>query len=416
MSEKRSKDHAYRPTGRCPLVTPRLLIITLLTILAVLGIAYGPAARAPQTPPATGVILFIGDGMGEAQRMAARWSSVGASGDLSMDRLEVQDGWLMTSPLLGAVTDSAAAATAIATGEKTLNGRIGMDRDKNPLPTILELARDQGKATGLVTTVQVTHATPAAFAAHVSSRSMRSAIALQMVEARVDVLLGGGENDFLPLGTPGCHPGQGSRMDGRNLVNEARERGYSIACTRDELEAATGESGPKHPILGLFADSALPEPSSPSLAEMTAAALEVLSTDPDGFFLMVEGGQIDWACHDNDAAGAIAATISLDAAVAVALEFAEDYPNTLVIVTADHETGGMEIHTEATHTRGEDGPFGMPDGSTFYVTWTTDGHTGSNVRVSASGPLAEQLLGTHENTALFDIIAAALEIPIEEAP
>ncbi|UCF10231.1 MAG: alkaline phosphatase [Candidatus Bipolaricaulota bacterium] len=395
----------------------RRALPVLLALLALLAAALAPAAGTSEAPQsAAAVILLIGDGMGEAQRTAARWSSVGSSGDLSMDLLEIQDGWLKTAPAFGVVTDSAAAATAMATGRKTLNGRIGMDRDGNPLPTILELARDAGKATGLITTVQLTHATPAAFAAHVPTRSMRSTIASQMIEARVDVLLGGGEDDFLPLGTTGCHPGHGSRLDGRNLVDEAREHGTAIVCTWDDLQTATWTDEPARPVLGLFADSALPEPSTPSLAEMTQAALEALSKDADGFFLMVEGGQIDWECHDSDAAGAIASTLSFDAAVAVAIDFAEGYPDTLVIVTADHETGGMELHTEATGRRGEDGPFSMPDGTAFYVTWTTDGHTATDVRVSASGPMADRLLGTHGNTYLFTVMAEALGIRVADAP
>jgi sugar lactone lactonase YvrE len=161
-------------------------------------------ADPPNRSPAQAIILFIGDGMGEAHRTAARWSAVGQSGALAMDRMPFV-GWSRTASADNPVTDSAAAGTAIATGVKTNNGMIGQDPDDNPLTTILERAQAKGMAVGLVTTVQMAHATPASFAAHVPDRNMMAEIASQMVlTTEVDVLLGGGEDEFLPTTATGC--------------------------------------------------------------------------------------------------------------------------------------------------------------------------------------------------------------------
>ncbi|HEY63103.1 MAG TPA: alkaline phosphatase [Caldilineae bacterium] len=350
---------------------------------------------------ARAIILFIGDGMGEAQRTAGRWAAVGRDGMLAMDAMPFS-GWSCTASANSAVTDSAAAATALATGVKTNNGMIAVDPAGRPLTTILERAQTRGKAVGLVTTTQVTHATPAAFAAHVRSRKEMLEIARQMIAAGVDVLLGGGEDEFLPTTMSGCYPQPGERSDGRNLIAEAVAVGYTYVCDADALAAVDPTSTSR--LLGLFADEGMVRPFSPSLAEMTRKAIEILSQDPDGFFLMVEGGQIDWASHANDAANAIADVIGLDEAVSVALAHAATAPDTLIIVTADHETGGMRVDLVA----GEQGPFYMPDGTPFYVSWTTGGHTSVDVPTTAQGPWADLLAGTYENTYIHDVMLRGL--------
>ncbi|MEK6222717.1 MAG: alkaline phosphatase, partial [Chloroflexota bacterium] len=244
-----------------------------------------------------GIILFIGDGMGNAQRTAGRWVTVGQNGIMAMDRMQVS-GWMSTAAYQNPVTDSAAAATAMATGYITRNGRIGVDADEVAVPTILEQAKQRGWATGLVTTTPISHATPAGFAAHTTSRNNYELIASQMLNLEVDVMLGGGEEIWLPSGTPGCNPGNGTRDDGRNLVEEAIGAGYTFVCSPAELAAVDTSNVSR--LLGLFARDGLVRPHSPSLADMTRIAIEILSRDEDGFFLMVEGGQIDWAGHDND--------------------------------------------------------------------------------------------------------------------
>ena len=358
---------------------------------------------APQTPQA--VILFIGDGMGEAQRTAARWSAVGQNGLLVMNDLPII-GWSRTASADNPVTDSAAGGTAIATGVKTNNGVIGQAPDGHILTTILERAQAKGMAVGLISTVQMAHATPASFAAHVPDRNMMTEIARQMVTIQVNVLLAGGEDEFLPTSVNGCYSQPGERNDGRNLIGEAMAGGYTYVCTATTL-ADVNPISTTH-LLGLFADEEMPRPFSPTLAAMTQKAINILSQDPDGFFLMVEGGQIDYAAHANDAANAISDTLGLDQAIAIAKTYAALTP-TLLIVTADHETGGMSVNLTSSGSPSEDGPFFMPDATPFYVNWTTTGHTAANVPVTAQGPWSEMLAATYENTHLYEVMRLAVD-------
>jgi len=353
------------------------------------------------------VILFIGDGMGEGQRTAAQWLSVGQDGTLDMDDMPFS-GLSHTASANSPVTDSAAGGTALATGVKTNNGMIAMDPSGNPLTTILERAQSQGMAVGLVTTTQMAHATPASFAAHVPDRNMMTEIARQMFEARVDVLLGGGEDEFLPSTATGHYPETGERDDGRNLVSEAESIGYTYVWDAATFSAVDPTSTSR--LLGLFADEEMsPRPFSPSLAEMTEKAIDILSQDPDGFFLMVEGGQIDWACHNNDAGSAMDDTIGLDEAVEVAKAYASTANYTLIIVTGDHETGGMSAVLNPTGLPNEDGPFSMPDGTTqFWVNWTTTSHTAADVPTTGQGPWSDLLAGTYENTHIHGVMHMAL--------
>jgi alkaline phosphatase len=351
---------------------------------------------AGESPPA--VILYIGDGMGAEHRKAGRWSSVGMGGSLNMDDLAAS-GWSKTMEAEGKITDSAAAATAIATGKKTYKGRVSVSVDGKALPTILEYAQRQGMAVGLVTNVPLAHATPAAFAAHELSRYAYTNIALQMAQHQVEVLLGGGESDFLPVTETGCHPDLGYRTDGRNLISEAVAAGYTHICDTADLGAVDLENTTH--LLGTFADDGMPRPFEPSLEEMTAAAIAILSNDPEGFFLMVEGGQIDWAAHANIGEDVIGDVLGLDAAVGLGLDYGTTNPNALVIITADHETGGMSVNLTSSGLGSEDGPFLMPDDTVFYINWTTGGHTGADVPVTATGFRAETLNGTYENTHIY---------------
>ncbi len=353
----------------------------------------------PQRSQPHAIILFIGDGMGEAHRTAARWSAVGQRGALAMDRMPFV-GWARTASANNPVTDSAAAATALATGVKTNNRMIGQAPDGTPLTTILERAQAKGMAVGLVTTVQVSHATPAAFAAHVADRGEMTEIASQMLEASVDVLLGGGENQFVATTASGCF-GSGTRTDGRNLITEATSAGYTHVCTAAAFTAVPTST--TH-LLGLFADEEMPRPFSPSLKDMTQKAIDILSQDPDGFFLMVEGGQIDWASHANNATNAISDTTGLDEAITVAQAYASTISNTLIIVTADHETGGMNVNL----TGGEQGPFYMPEGTPFYVNWESTDHTGADVPTTSMGPWSDLLAGSYENIHIHDVMCMAL--------
>jgi alkaline phosphatase len=343
--------------------------------------------------------------MGAVHRQAARWLVQGEGGTLAMDSLAVH-GLAQTRPYGGTITDSAAAGTAMAAGIQTYNRVVGMDPQGNPVTTILEMAEEQGWATGLITTVPMTHATPAVFAAHVYDRGQQQEIARQMIAAGVDVLLGGGEDDFFSQDENGCYPGSGNLPSGSGLVGPAISSGYSYLCTREELLALNPAPGTK--LLGLFAAKELPTSSAPTLAEMTQAAISVLSQDPDGFFLMVEAGQIDWAAHEFRSEDAMQFTVGLDTAVTMALIFTLEHENTLLIVAADHETGGMTLNKDGTGSFRQDGPFQMPDGTDFWVDWTTSSHTDASIPVTSQGPYSEMLAGEYHLTRIFEAMVAML--------
>ena len=399
---------------------------------------------------AKNVILFIGDGMGQAHRFAGQLLSAGRDGKLAMDRLAVhgQLGTMSADPQ-SFVTDSAAAATAIATGVKTVNGAVSIDPEGRERVTILELAKSSGRAVGLVTTCQMTDATPAAFASHVPHRIDQSEIARQYIERnQVDVLLGGGAAHWYPSGhrlpaslsSDGSARGIGTRG---NLVDRAEELGYEFVCDAVGLEKclthrSRGSSGP---LLGLFsaqeffvqAAEGLGATYDPpvSLADLTAAAITILSQNAEGFFLMVEESAIDRMCHRNNAAVTLKGVLELDRAVQVALAFANRTPDTLVIVTADHECGGLAIAGSEDQTypyepggglldtllAGEDGPFPVAGSDYgFVVGWATTGHTAAPVPITAVGPGAKFLTGAIENTDLFHALVAAMDLaPVEAA-
>ena len=344
----------------------------------------------PPNSQVKNVVFLIGDGMGLAQVAAARIKTVGADGRLHIERMPII-GLVNTHSANSLITDSAAGATALATGYKTNNGMVSVSPDGKKLYTILEACRDRGMATGLVATSTITHATPAAFAAHVRSRGDQSTIALQLLENRVNVLLGGGKMFFLPQSQPGS-----KRKDERDLIVEAKKIGYTFVETREQLLKITNIKY----LLGLFQVGALTttSPKEPSLAEMTQKAIELLSQNRKGFFLMVEGSQIDWACHANDPDNTIRQTVLFDEAVKAALDFALKDKRTLVVVTADHECGGMAING------------GSLDGKNLNIGWTTKGHTGVPVPIYAFGPKAEQFTGLHDNTDIPRILARLLDI------
>lgn len=320
---------------------PVLLIIGLLLTPMFSGCATMGAMDA-SSGKAKNVILLIGDGMGPSQFGAAWLYSNRVLGkDLRMAEAmnAGRTAYLVNDTADAIVTESAAAAGQIATGQRMTARALSMAADgKTPVKTVMEMVKVKGLGTGLVTTSGITDATPAAFAAHVAHRSDEMSVAEQELTFGVDVLMGGRKQFFLP------EVSAGKRKDGRNLLDEARAAGYAVVGDAEELKAAQGGK-----ILGLFnmgnmayeIDRATT--MEPSLAEMTAKTLAVLSRNPKGFFIMVEGGRIDHAAHRNDAPGTIRDTLAFDEAVGVALEFARKNPDTLMIVTADHETAGMAL-------------------------------------------------------------------------
>ena len=275
----------------------------------------------------TSVILMIGDGMGYEHVKLARWVEVGADGNLSME-VQLPRFWMTTCSTDSNITDSAAAATAFATGFKTNNGMLSVDSNGNQLKTITEIAHELLKTNGVISTCSVQHATPAAFMSHVADRLNTSSITEQIVsEANIDVIMGGGSSYF-----------------DSNSLDTMKTLGYSVVRTSDSLSSIS-----KGSVLGLFAWSHMSYErlrdfeSEPSLADMTRKSLEILSQNDYGFFLMVEGGKIDLASHENNEVDAALDTIAFCEAVATALEFARGNPDIIVIVTADHETGGLTV-------------------------------------------------------------------------
>ena len=298
--------------------------------------AAGAAAARPRN-----VILMIPDGCGWSSMALAR---LYAGRPLVLDAILV--GASETHPADGLITDSAAGATAFASGVKTRNYEVGVTPDLRPAATVLEAARARGLSTGLVATTRITDATPAAFAAHVSSRYDETDIAVQELDHRVDVLLGGGRREFLPAAAGGL------RKDGRDLTDEARRAGYTLITSRAQLAAAATP-----PILGLFAPNNISYEidrdtlAEPSLAEMTRKALALLARNRRGFFVMVEGSRVDHAAHQRDPATHAREVLAYDDAVAVALEFARRDAHTLVISVADHETAGCRSACGRSATR-----------------------------------------------------------------
>jgi alkaline phosphatase len=352
---------------------------------------YRPPIDQDQLPlvggtKARNVILLIGDGMSVATISGARIHATGSAGVLHMDRMPVA-GFVRTSAANALVTDSAASSTAMATGMKTDNGVISMTPDGRRLTTVLELSRDRKMATGLVATSSLTHATPAGFAAHVKHRSEEPLIAEHLLESRVNVLLGGGRAFFTPATEAGS-----KRIDSLDLISQAQRRGYAFVDKRADLLDADSSF-----LLGLFSlEGMLGVDPEPSLPEMTEQALRILSRNRDGFLLVVEGSQIDWANHNKDWERACQETLWFDLAVKKALDFAVQDKKTLVIVTADHETGGMAILG------------GNLDGTGLRVSWGTGSHAGATVPLYAYGPGALKLSGFRDNTEIARVIAEVL--------
>ncbi|PWI26498.1 alkaline phosphatase [Kurthia sibirica] len=406
------------------------------------------ASKAPAKNDIRNVIFLIGDGMGNSYTSAYRYLKNSGSSKF-VDKTAFDNylvGQQMTYPEDPAqnVTDSASAATAMSAGVKTYNAAIAVDNDKRAVKTVLEAAKEQGKSTGLVATSEITHATPAAFGAHDETRKNMNGIAddyfddLIAGKHKIDVLLGGGKSNFV-------------RKD-RDLTKEFKKAGYNYVTSKDALKKNT-----KGQLLGLFADGGIDKKidrnsSTPGLSTMTNAAIKQLDKNKKGFFLMVEGSQIDWAGHDNDIVGAMSEMSDFEQAFEAAIAFAKKDKHTLVVATADHSTGGFSLaqggdynwNPEAIAAFSRTPDFmaeQIADGMNAekvlkkYINltlteeeitsvvavkdkdittidnaiealvnkrsntgWTTGGHTGEDVNVYAYGPGSEQFRGQIDNT------------------
>jgi alkaline phosphatase len=354
----------------------------LITILIFIGLAANiPSCSISDQPAAPqNIILMIGDGMGTDHIHAGRAAN---GGTLHIEDAEYT-GFQKTHSASSDITDSGASATAMATGVKTYNRYIGVDAEGNPKKTILELAEDNGLSTGLIATSTITHATPASFAAHIPDRGKYEEIAEDISNAGIDLIFGGGWSHFR------------WREDGQNLLEIMEGNGYFTGRRIEDIPI--NHEGPVAILTDSLALPKVTEGRGRMLEEATSLALTRLSLDRDGFFLMVEGSQIDWAAHKHDTDWLIEEVIDFDRAVGRALDFARLDGETLVIITADHETGGFRYIG------------GGPEKSQISATFSTKGHTGVMVPVFAYGPGAELFTGIYENTRIFDNMVRLLDL------
>lgn len=415
------------------------------------------AAAAIQGGQARSVILLIGDGMGDSEITSARNYQLGAAGRLWMDRLPLTGAYTTYAVQKGSVTlpdyvtDSAASGTGWATGSKTYNGAISVDTFGNPLPTILEKAKAAGYATGNVTTAELQDATPAVLGSHVLERDCKGpdtttaicptnaienggagSIAEQLVNSGTDVMLGGGTRSFGQTVKAGAYAGG-------TVFDQAKKLGYTVATTTDQMLVA----GNDKPLLGSFAATNLdlewvgptptlqntepsrcaPNPArtaaQPHLNEMTRVAIERLkhqTADSDkGFFLQIEGASIDKQDHAANPCGQIGELVEFDDSVRQALEYQRENPDTLVVVTADHGHTS-QIVAAGSITPGLTATLITQDGAPMTISYGTapagssQEHTGTQVRIAASGPQAANVLGVTDQTDLNATLKRALGV------
>lgn len=420
--------------------------LSALVVLPLFASANIDIHEAPSRPK--NMIIMIGDGMGPAYTSAYRYYQNNPDTEeieqTVFDRLLV--GMASTYPARqsGYVTDSAASATALATGVKSYNGAISVDVDKRPLTTIMQMAKARGMATGVAVTAQVNHATPAAFLAHNESRRNYDAIAQSYLSSGADVILGGGQKYFP-----------------EDLLKQFSAKGYQHISQLSQLDNLT-----QGKALGLFAEVQLPwvidQQDSTQLSLLTQKALDLLSQNPNGFVLLVEGSLIDWAGHNNDIATAMAEMHGFANAIEVVEQYVRANPDTLMVVTADHNTGGLsigangeyawdtallkgiqaspasiaelaiaiddwqplvsqklgfELKAEELQSLGNARMQGQVAFDTAlkqlidnrsFTGWTTSGHTGVDVQVFAAGPAADLFKGNQDNTDIADKMISLL--------
>lgn len=465
------------------LVTACLLVVSLFSFsMSSPSVAAEKDLKASNGKKSKNLIVLIGDGMGPGQVTLSR---LYAQKYEKMDQLYMDNYLVGTNSTFadasydgkssGIVTDSAASGTAFATGNKTYNGAIAVTNEKvaKPVASVIEAAQAEGKGTGIISTARLTHATPAVYASHVRSRGNEDAIAAQFVESNVDVLIGGGEYHFVADKKDAAF-GRAKRADGRNLVEEFKEKGYTVANDKDSLKNAQGDK-----LLALLSDSHVPyeldrKDSVPRLNEQLTKAIEVLEKNDEGFVLMVEAGRIDHAGHANDIHSVVRELLEFDEAFATAVEYAKKSGDTTVIATADHETGGLTLGrdnisdiyydsfknvkassekvgsklekatsdaeikaimkeyaaiedltaNELAQLKKADGEKASPSGSDVFniviakrsnIGWTGYGHTAVDVGVYGYGPAAELLRGFNDNTDFAKAGATALGLNLEKA-
>ncbi|MEJ2728845.1 MAG: alkaline phosphatase [Deltaproteobacteria bacterium] len=321
------------------------------------------------------IILFIGDGMGVTHITAGKI----ARGNINLERFSNM-GLVTTHSANHLVTESAAAATALATGYKTNNRALSVSVEREPLKTLFEYANEQGKSVGVVVTSSVTDATPAAFMAHADDRSQQADIAEQIAYSGIDVLIGGGWAYFVPATDIGS-----KRKDQKDLL-AALETRMPVILADDKLSVSVHSEN--HNLAALLSPGGLPKAADRdySLTQLTRKAIYLLSKNRNGFVLMVEGSQIDRAAHNHARQDLIAELIDFDDAVGAGFDFAEKNRATLIVVAADHETGGLAVHDGSVQKR-----------QVTATAFTTTGHTAAMVPLFAYGPGSARFSGIQDN-------------------
>jgi len=341
-----------------------------------LAILLKVCALSAQNSPKN-IILLIGDGMGLSQISSGVYAS---NHPLNLERFR-HLGLIKTHSLDNLITDSAAGATAFATGKKTYNGAIAVDENGQELTTILEIAHARNLGTGVIATSTIQHATPASFYAHHPERTEYEEITLDFLNGNIDIAIGGGLRLFK------------KRKDNRDLVKEMEQQGYTFY---KDIESAA--QSPSDKMMVITHKGHIPSIKSGRgnyLANASILAMNHLNTRKDGFILVIEGSQIDWGGHSNDGQYIINEMLDFDQTIGKVLDFAEKDGETLVIVTADHETGGFSI-------------LGKNDKGELETSFTTGNHTATLIPVFAYGPGAETFMGIYDNTRIFNKMYDAL--------
>lgn len=348
----------------------------ILLVVCVAAVYQPLRAQTRSTSPRKikNVVFMIGDGMGTTQIYAGLTAN---KGWLNLERFKCI-GFSRTNSASDYITESAAGATAFSIGEKTYNGAIGVDTARRPKPTIIEIAHQHGLSTGIVVTTDITDATPATFATHEPSRETAAEIAADYVKSDVDVLIGAGREHF------------DQRNGGRNLLEEFGKKGYHVKYTTEDITAVK-----KGKLVGLVTEKRVAERGD-QLLKTTITAIDLLKQNNKGFFVVVEGSKIDDGGHANDLQYVTEEMIDFDRAIGAVLDFAAKDGETLVVVTADHETGGLTISEGDLQTGKISGKF------------STDDHTGVMVPVFAYGPGAEAFMGIYQNNTIFAKFMQAL--------
>ncbi|MGJ3234013.1 alkaline phosphatase [Marivirga sp.] len=357
----------------------KLVILPLILSSACQELSENEATNTKSNSQEPNIIFMIGDGMGMSQLSSLYYFK---EGEIQINRFSYT-GFARTSSATQKITDSGASGTALSSGAKTYNGAIGVDVDTNRVENIVEILSKKGYNTGIIATSTLTHATPASFFAHAVSRNMEDFLASQMHNSDVDFFAGGGLKHF------------NKRRDGNNYLDSLSQNGFVIDT--NQLTSLNGK--PLDKKYGfLLQNGAMPKKIDDRdrfLPNATTIATEFLNQKSEPFFLMVEGSQIDWGGHDNNHEYLVGEMIDFDDAIGKALDFAKKDGNTIVIVTADHETGGYTLRSGKNEK-------GHTDYNVISPSFSTGGHSATMVPVLAYGIGAERFTGIYENTEIFN--------------